>query len=466
MGVPTTGRAVLLLATTLLSCGDPSDPVQPDIFLLTVDTLRADHLGTYGYAKPTSPRLDGLARESLVFEHCQAHASNTQPSIASLLTGFLPHETGVIDSSRLPKHFETLAEILKQQGYTTRAAVSNWVLSRRAGMNQGFDVYDARMHDRERNRKHWPERAAVQTTDAAIALLDAPRDAPLFLWVHYQDPHGPYTPPPALEREFRDSRPPRPLPLNPDLSGLGGIPSYQQLDERRDFHDYVAAYDGEIRHMDEEFGRLLDALVERDLYESSLLVFTADHGEGMGERDFYFNHVGYLYDTLTHVPFFIRRGERFKGRRDDACQLIDVVPTVMATLGLPADPRLRGRDLFDRDAPSFPAYAETRPMIDLNGSKFSLVDAGYHLIYNPDLEVVELFDQVNDPAEQHDLSELADHQQRRADMLNTIAAIRADNRRPPTKWEVMIRELQKIKDGQEETSEEDRRKLRSLGYIE
>lgn len=458
-------RAALLLAS-LLSCADEPFPLSPDIFLLTVDTLRADHLGTYGYTKPTSPRLDRLARESLVFEHCQSHASNTQPSIASLLTGFLPHETNVIDAIRLPNYFETLPEILKQQGYVTRAVVSNWVLSPKAGMNQGFDVYDARMQERERNRKHWPERAAVQTTDAAIEQLDAPRDGPLFLWVHYQDPHGPYTPPDGLARAFRDAKPARPLPLNPDLSGLGGIPSYQQLGGKRDFHDYVAAYDGEIRHMDEQVGRLLDALVERDLYDRSLLIFTADHGEALGERDFYFNHVGYLYDTLTHVPMLLRRGDRFSGRRDDACQLIDVVPTVLAVLGLEAKPNLRGRDLFDRDAPAFPAYAETRPMIDPNGSKVSLVDAGYHMIYNQDFELVELFDLVNDPAEQHDLSADPGHLQRRKAMLERIAAIHADNRRPPSRWELLIHNLQEIQQSRDASSEEDRLKLRSLGYAE
>ncbi|MFP8879451.1 MAG: sulfatase [Myxococcota bacterium] len=445
-------RTALLLAA-MSACSQQPLPLRPDIFLITVDTLRADHLGAYGYTKPTSPRLDRLARESLVFEHCRSHASNTRPSIASLLTGFLPHETHMLDGVRLPNALDTLPEILKRQGYVTRAVVSNWVLSPKAGLNQGFDVYDARMQERERNRP-WPERVAAQTTAAAIKQLDTPRDGPLFLWVHYQDPHGPYTPPGGLQRAFRDATPPRLLALNPDLSGLGGIPSYQQLGARRDFHDYVAAYDGEIRHMDEQVGRLLDALAERDLYERSLLIFTADHGEGLGERNFYFNHVGYLYDTLTHVPLMLRRGDRFSGRRDDACQLIDVVPTVLGALGLDADPRLRGRDLFDPDAPESPTYAETRSTIDKNGSKYSLIDAGYHLIYNPVFERVELFDLANDPDEQRDLSAEPAHQQRREAMLARIAAIRADDRTrlahgsPP------------------ELSKEDRRKLRSLGYVE
>ena len=449
------GFVVLISCLASLGCGEGGrGGEQPDVLLISVDTLRADHLGAYGYDKPTSPILDRFAEHSLLFERCQAHAPNTRPSVASLLTGFLPHETRVMHGGPLPDELDTLAEILKERGYVTRAVVSNWVLRIKSGMDQGFDAYDARMQEREKNRKTWPERTAAHTTDAAIEMLDQPRDGPLFLWVHYQDPHGPYAPPDGSDREFRDDRPPRPLPVNAGLSGIGGIPSYQVLGPVRDHYDYIAAYDAEIRYFDEHLGRFLDALGERGLLEESLIVFTADHGEALGERNFFFNHVGYLYGTLTHVPMLLRWGDRLSGRRRDPCQLIDVVPTVISALGIDRDPRLRGRDLLDEDSGAFPAYAVTRPGMEDDGYKVSLVEDGFRLIHNQQSERVELFDMTSDPAELHDISEDAAHAARRDAMLDRLAEIRDDDR-------TMLGPGKK-----DELSEDDRRKLESLGYVE
>ena len=321
-------------------------------------------------------------------------------------------------------------------------------------MNQGFEVYDAEMQDRELNRKHWPERVAERTTDAAIALLKDRSEAPLFLWVHYQDPHGPYTPPARFAAQFRVEEPPRELEANASLSGIGGIPSYQLIGDQRNYHEYVSRYDGEIRYVDTHLQRLIDAIRERGLYDDALIVFTADHGEAMGERNFFFAHGSYLYNNLIHVPLIVKHGDRLSGRRSDVCQLIDVVPTILTLLGLDLDPRLRGRDLLDEQASSSPIYAETRAPVEKDGRKFSLLLDGFKLIHVPEYETYELFDLSSDPGEEHNLASDPTYAARLRDLLARLEGVRADDRLG------MARQTPPL------LTDEEREKLRSLGYLE
>ncbi len=397
---------LLALAAGLLACG-PSGP--PSIVLVTVDTLRADHLGVYGYTRPTTPNLDRLAEGALVFERAQSHAPETRTSFASLLTGYLPHETQVLSLHPLPAAIDTLAERLRGAGYATLAVVGNYMLRNAKrfrdgeGWAQGFDVYDDEMQQRELVRR-WPERTAAATVDRAVELLRAEPRRPLFLWVHFQDPHGPYTPPARHLRELgTEKRPPRLLRPNENLSGSGGIPRHHRLGESLDFHHYVDRYDAEIRFFDAQLGRLLAALDAEGLGEA-WLVFTSDHGEGMGERDFYFSHIGYLYQSLTHVPLILRVPGGPSGRRRDFVQHVDVVPTLLAAAGVAPDPRLRGHDLLDPAAPERSIYAVTTSPIDRDGSKASLVSGGWKLIRNLESGRRELYDLGSDPREELDLS--------------------------------------------------------------
>jgi hypothetical protein len=213
-----------------------------DLLLVTVDTLRADRLGAYESALGLSPNLDALASESQVFTRAFSPASYTLPAVISLLTGRQPDELGIrANVSVLRGGVPTLATRLWAQGWRTGAVVSNAVLQKRVGLHVGFDRYDDEFPDWERNRRV-PERVAADTTDAALAMLASLRgdgDAPVFLWVHYQDPHGPYTPPPgyrekfmASEREMPDGT--RRLPFDDTQTGQGGIPAYQQIDQSRE----------------------------------------------------------------------------------------------------------------------------------------------------------------------------------------------------------------------------------------
>lgn len=447
--------AVLLADLTGCAPGPDGSPSRPSVILISVDTLRPDHLEIHGYEKNTAPALARFAESALLFERCYSHAPSTRLSISSLLTGYLPHETRTFFNESLPAEVDTLAEVLQRDGYSTLAVVSNYVLMPSRGWNQGFDLYDDTMNSRELNREA-PERIASATTDRAIELLSSHSKQPMFLWIHYQDPHGPYLPPSALREQFRDpTRRARDLPLNQTLSGLAGIPLHQRLGGERDFHYYVASYDGEIRFFDLHFERLLDALDEHGLLDSALIVFTADHGEALGERGHYFAHVGYLHGNLTNVPMILKLGDQLRGRRTDACQHLDVVPTILGVLGIEADARLRGRDLREIDDGTKEIYAATTSPIDGDGAKFSMIRGGFKLIFNSQTEVHQLFDLVEDPGEEKDLASDPRHQSRRLSLAQALLRVFTDDRlKLDTESEPGPR------------SESELRRLRALGYVE
>ena len=171
-------------------CTKPQPRKRPNIILITVDTLRADNLSCYGYNRNTSENLDRFAADAMLFENCLSHAPVTSSSLTSLLSGFLPHETKVFENLPLPKEVDTLAKMLQRQGYKTAGVVSNFNLRRKAGWSEGFAIYDDNMVAYEQVRG-LPERTAEHTTNRAIEVLKELNSEQLFLWVHYQDPHGP-----------------------------------------------------------------------------------------------------------------------------------------------------------------------------------------------------------------------------------------------------------------------------------
>jgi arylsulfatase A-like enzyme len=350
---PARGRGVLaaVAAVLALAAGCGGEP-RHLLLVVSVDTLRADRLGAYGSALSLSPRLDALAAESVVFEHAFAPTSFTLPSVGALLTGRSPDELGLRSNTAvLPAAPPTLASILWSRGWSTGAVVSNYVLRRAARLDRGFGAYDDHFSSRERVRG-LPERRARATTDAALALLDAmrsERDAPILLWVHYQDPHGPYLPP--AEHAAPPGPPPagvtdRDLPFAAGNNEPGAIPRYQRLGEQRDSRAYRSRYHGEIRYADAEIGRLLEGVAERGLYDESVVVFAADHGESLGEHDHWFQHGELLDVPETRVPLWIRVPGRDPARRTDTATLLDLLPTVLAAVGVEPPPDFSGRDLL------------------------------------------------------------------------------------------------------------------------
>lgn len=427
----------------------------PNIFLITADTLRADYLGCYGYRKQTSPNIDRFAKEAMLFERCFSHAPETRSSFASMLSGFLPHEHKVLENQVLGDKVELISEILRGYGYRTAAVISNYVLRRGEGFEQGFEVFDDTMKQRELVRQV-PERIAADATTRAIELVKESGPRPTFMWIHYQDPHGPYTPPAGFAEQFYEQAgQKRLLKFNDSLTGRGGIPAHQRLGDNRDYYYYVSQYDGEIRYMDEHIGRLLNALGETGRYDETLIIFTSDHGEGMGEHDYYFAHIDYLYNTLTHVPLIIKYGEEFLGRRDDYVQHLDLVPTILRLVGAELNRRYRGCDLRKKAEADSEIFAAMRSPLVRDSIKYSVIKDFFKLIYTPVDESYELYDMRGDFGEQNNLAGAAEY----ADRLGRLKG-------------GLVRTLKEdfVKVGQvkkrRELSEQEKQNLRSLGYVE
>lgn len=300
-------RGTLLLAATglLAACG----PAQAErlFLLLTEDTLRADQLGAYGSGLGATPHLDRLLAQSLRFEDAFAPCSYTLPSVAAMMTGRHPEALGAPSSSAsVEGRRPALAARLRDAGFATGAVASNDVLRRESGLAEGFASYDDAFPQSERSRDV-PDRRAARTTDAGLRMLDRlarTERASAFLWVHYQDLHGPYVPDDALRARFRaeagaGDADPRALPVAPGERGVGSIPRYQHLEGHRDPAFYRAGYAGEVALVDDAVGRLLDRLRERGLWQKSTVLFTTDHGEGLGEQDYWFAHGELLTDPLV-----------------------------------------------------------------------------------------------------------------------------------------------------------------------
>ncbi|MGH0030136.1 MAG: sulfatase [Myxococcota bacterium] len=337
------------LVALLAGCGPgpetaPSGPPRADVLLVTLDTLRADHLGVHGAGADATPALDAWAQDAVVFERALAASSRTAPSHATLFTSrwVAGHAIGYRNGATRLANEATLAALLAAAGYETAAFVSNAMLRRRVGLDAGFAHYDDVLPDSETNRPVF-ERVAGKTTRRAIAWLERPRRGPVprFLWVHYNDPHGPYTPP---ERWVRPpaGEPETPLPLLAQQRGLGGIPAYQAFGDEREARQYRARYAGEIRYLDGSLGRLLAAAEEQAGAAGVVVAITADHGESLGEDGIWFSHGHGTAPNLAHVPLLLRADGLPATRVREPVHHVDLLPTLLEQVGLPVPPGARG----------------------------------------------------------------------------------------------------------------------------
>lgn len=315
--------AALALLLPLAACSGEAPPAgraagapasdadrPPNVLVVTIDTLRDDHLSGAGYGRPTSPELDRFAGRGVRFTRAFSAGSCTAPSHASIFTGVYPsfHSVGGFNS-RYPLLADevTLAERLAAAGYDTAAVVSNPVLARRLGLDQGFAVYDDRLEGRERNRDR-PEQDAAAAVEKARRYL-AGLDEPWFLWLHLQDPHGPYEPPPDAPRlgvpEAEAAAAGPVLPVGDDQSGHEAIPQYQALGDERRAGVYQHRYDREIATADRELGRWLAELAAAGELDDTLVAITADHGEALGEDGFWFAHGHSVGLDQVRVPLVL-----------------------------------------------------------------------------------------------------------------------------------------------------------------
>jgi arylsulfatase len=385
------------------------------VILVSCDTLRADRLGCYGYARPTSPNVDALAADGVLFEDAWSTAPLTNPAMSCLFSGKIPDEIGMSRGNHvvMPPSVVTLPEIFSDAGVETAGVISIAVLQKppaqlgAAGVAQGFRTYDDDLREPETNRPYL-QRSGEATTDAAIRWLasDPNRaEKPFFLWVHYQDPHGPYTPREPFASQFASPIPPDEpeLPLGTSESPRGQIPAIQVVDGERHPSSYRNRYDAEIREFDEAFGRFLRWLKEHGLYEDTLLVFTADHGESLGEHGIWFAHGENLHVEELHVPLVLRgpgipRGAR---RTEPACHL-DLWPTLLEAFGLP--PRAnRGASLLSATLPRDRALPHSLGKIGERGRATAITVGAWRLVLEEGAKPA-LYDRSDDSGEVRDLA--------------------------------------------------------------
>lgn len=333
--------AGLAFSSLLLGCGPVSDAPPPspttNVVLISIDTLRPDHLQCYGYGVPTSPHLQSFCEESVVFRQAIAQAPSTLHSHASIFSSLLPHHHGASwgGKTRLPAEALTIAEFLKAAGYATAGFAGGGQMDAVFGLDQGFDVYESPGQERFLGTVRW-----------GIEWLDRTPDRPFFLFLHSYEVHHPYTASPDHLAEVAGDYD-GPLPDEISIELLREINRGELEIEPRDLAHIVSTYDAEIRSMDDGFSYLVAALKERDLYEDTLIVFASDHGEEFGEHGVVGWHSHTLYDELLRIPLIIRfPGAAHAGLVvEDLVRSLDIAPTLAAALGLPVPEEFDGIDL-------------------------------------------------------------------------------------------------------------------------
>jgi arylsulfatase A-like enzyme len=362
------GLALLMVACGPFS-GEPAPPRPRSILLVSIDTLRADHLGAYGYPRPTSPFLDELAGEGTLFETAISSAPWTLPAHASLFSGLYPSTHRAVDGSEAIADTVTLAaEIFQQEGFATGGFVASWFVSENYGFDRGFDQFESFQQTLKNNHKN--KIPAAQVVNGAVDWLQANGENPFFLFVHLYDAHFNYNPPAEHGALFETGYVgPRPLYRNYFFYGENQMDPGLLAQE-------IAMYDGEIHYIDAELRRLHEKLEEMGLANDVLVVVTADHGEEFFERGSW-GHAHTLYDEVIRVPLIARGPGVMAGQRwQDQVRHVDLLPTLLEAFELPAAGGLHGRSLW----PILTRGEDRVPAVPGDGGSDATVFEGARLI--------------------------------------------------------------------------------------
>ena len=423
--------AIWLFVVCLASACQRESRPPPNVLLVTIDTLRADHLAFHGYYRKTMPLLSEWLAETTIFENCFSPLPLTDPSMSSLLTGLYPIRHGVRHNARkLDPAFTTLAQVLRASGYETAAFTSRDGLIGEIGLERGFDhanyegggAMEGMPPGGKRNAEKW-QRRAEHVTEAALAWLGMPREKPFFVWLHYFDPHAHYDPPERFAHTFTPG-----LPTDPvrNLRAWWGRVS--------DRNQTIAAYDAEIVTVDHHLAKVVEHLRAIGEWNDTLFVLTADHGESLGEHG-HMDHGEWLYQEQIHIPLLMRlpgtvpAGQRVPG----LVRSIDIAPSIIELAGVSGAesdrfvkqmdgqslvPMLRGKEgaprrifVESKNCPETPEAAWLAPGMECHpggvaGKLRAVYDGRWKLIITPLEEgrKYELYNLEADPAETDDLS--------------------------------------------------------------
>ncbi|HEY3382774.1 MAG TPA: sulfatase-like hydrolase/transferase [Vicinamibacterales bacterium] len=346
-----------------------STPAFGPVIIVTIDSVRADHLPAYGYAKVKTPALDALAADGIVFERAFAHSPLTLPSHVSILSGQLPFQTGVRDDVgfTLPSNVALLPQLLRRRGFKTGGVVSTFLLRRDTGLGQAFGFFDDEFSRTATDAPAPVVRDGIESVKVAERWVDLIKTQRFFLFLQINGPQAPYTPPQRFAR--------------------------------------YRGYDGEIAHADESLGRLIQFLKDRDLYDPAVIVVLSDHGEELGDHGEQ-EHGLFLYDSTIHTPLIVKMPTQAgAGRRSNVLvQHVDLVPTILDMMGAPRAPSVRGRsvrhvlDSADATMPDREVYAESwYGRFHFGWSELTSLSSGrYRYVKAPRPELYDMLQDRND----------------------------------------------------------------------
>ncbi|PWU10427.1 MAG: hypothetical protein C5B51_04305 [Terriglobia bacterium] len=465
------------------SAAEPASSKEPNVLLIVLDTVRADHLSIYGYPRETTPNLAQLARDSELYTHAISAADFTLSSHASLFTGLYPSWHGAYcqppDAGfgrRMDEHVPTLAEILDQHNYFTAAVAANLYLRTDFGLSRGFQnvriprpvpvlptenwyllrrplrrvlsyAFDTAQFDRLNTR-------AEDIDQELFSVLEQrPAGAPFFAFVNYMDAHFPYVPPAPFDRKFAGKN----YQLSEydldaeqqDISGGQPVPPGYK-------NHVLSQYDGGIAYVDAQVGNVVRWLKQRNLYDNTMIVVTSDHGEAFGERS-RVGHANSVYENLLHVVLMVKYPNSSKtGVKDQPVSLIDVSPTILAALGIAPPATTQGHNLLQPVEGSREVFGETFPCSVLQSpdcprgcTARTVISWPYKFITSTNGKR-ELFDLSADPDETHELSAV------RPEVMRQLNADLHD-------WMKNIPSLSRQK---VQVDNDSLRRLKSLGYVQ
>jgi arylsulfatase A-like enzyme len=436
-----------------------------NVLLLTIDTLRPDHLSVYGYPRATSPSIDRLASKGVTFDSAFTYWPKTRGSFAAMFTSLYSSQHGLTVRDRdLPDFNETLAETLRDNGYRTAAAIDNANLDSSLGYSQGFDEYEETWTEEDSTEL---ERTA-RITRFGEEFLARPQDGrPFFLWLHYVNPHAPYEPPDDLLARFRgDGVVPRGAELENVVGFHGGVNRKLAVEGERHWGDYVDRYDAEILTADREIGQMLAALEKSPHAGNTIVVLASDHGESLGEHDYYFDHGNDLFNPSLRIPLvvsfpgFLPAGDRVSG----AVSSLDIYPTILDLAQVSFPPWLQGLSVL-------PLVRGTKSKLhdDLffenDHHLMGISNGRLKLIHYPEVEGrpehKELYDMYRDPGEADD---------RYLGSESVVAPLEAELSSFHTRTVAWQQETSAKRAGakskeDEELSEAARKSLEDLGYL-